>query len=30
MDLQEQFIRDVGIDPELYYREGYVPHLMEE
>ena len=29
-DLQEQSIRDAQIDPELYYPEGYMPHLMEE
>ena len=28
-DLQEQSIRDAEIDPDLYYPEGYKPHLME-
>ena len=28
-DIQEQYIRDVQIDPDLYYPEGYKPLLME-
>ncbi len=28
-NIQEQFIRDVEIDPDLYYPAGYRPHLME-
>ena len=29
-EIQEPFVREQQIDPELYYPEGYLPHLLEE
>lgn len=29
-EIQEPFVREQQIDPELYYPEGYHPHLLEE
>jgi len=29
-DIQEPFVREQQIDPELYYPKGYMPHLLED
>ncbi len=28
-EIQEPFVREQQIDPEKYYPEGYMPHLLE-
>lgn len=29
-DIQEPFVREQQLDPEVYYPKGYHPHLLEE